>query len=292
MTHRTVDVGGLGIHLAEGGSGPAVVLLHGWPQHWYAWRKVAPKLAGEHRVICPDLRGFGWSDAPPGAYEKATLAEDIIGLLDALELDRVDLIGHDWGAWVGFIICLEHPQRVEHYLALNMYTPWPEAPSPRAIAVFARLWYQLLIATPGVGRDLIRRTPFVRRVITSGAVNATWTEEELWAFSEVLKAPARASASVQLYRTFLLRELWPFARGQFNGRRLTVPTLLLHGTHDLAIDHRALGQWQTHADQMDVELRPDSGHFIAEELPDLVVARARELFATTGTSYSTAEGAS
>jgi pimeloyl-ACP methyl ester carboxylesterase len=292
MTHRTVDVGGLGIHVAEAGSGPPVVLLHGWPQHWYAWRKVAPQLAGEHRVICPDLRGFGWSDAPPGPYDKATLAEDIIGLLDALELDRVDLIGHDWGAWVGFIICLEHPRRVEHYLALNMYTPWPEAPSPRAIGVFARLWYQLLIATPGVGRGLISRTPFVRRVITSGAVNAPWTEPELRAFSEVLKAPARASASVHLYRTFLLRELWPFARGQFNGRRLTVPTLLLHGTHDLAIEHRALGQWQTHADQMDVELRPDSGHFIAEELPELVVARARELFAETGMSYSTAEGAS
>jgi pimeloyl-ACP methyl ester carboxylesterase len=87
---------------------------------------------------------------------------------------------------------------------------------------------------------------------------------------------------VRLYRTFLLRELMPFARGQFLGRRLTVPTLLLHGTHDLAVDHRALGQWREHADDMDVELREDSGHFIVEELPDVVVARARALFGSAG----------
>ena len=278
MTHRMVEVGGVQMHVAEAGSGPPVLLLHGWPQHWYAWRRVAPPLAGEHRLICPDLRGFGWSDAPPGAYDKATLAQDVIGLLDALELERVDLIAHDWGAWIGFILCLEHPERFAHYLALNIYTPWPDPPSLRAIPVIARLWYQVALATPILGQALIRRTSFVRRLITAGAVHRAWTDEELDAFTTRLQDPARADASVHLYRTFLLRELPKFLGGQYRGRRLSVPTLLLHGTHDLAIDHRALGQWQSHADQMDVELREDSGHFIAEELPELVAARAKELF--------------
>ncbi len=278
MTHRTIEVGAITMHVAEAGSGPPVLLLHGWPQHWYAWRKVVPGLATDHHVICPDLRGFGWSDAPPGRYDKATLARDIIGLLDAIKLERVDLVAHDWGAWIGFIMCLEHPERFDHYLALNIYTPWPEPPSPRAVAVTARLWYQLLIATPGLGPYVIRRTPFVRRLITAGAVHQAWTEAELDAFTEVLDSRARARASAALYRTFLLRELPAFLRGQFTDRRLKVPTLLLHGTRDLAIDHRALGQWRSHADQMDVELREDSGHFIAEELPDVVVERARALF--------------
>ena len=191
MTHRHVSVGALSMHVAEAGSGPPVLLLHGWPQHWYAWREVAPKLAVDHRVICPDLRGFGWSDAPSGGYDKATLAQDIIGLLDALELERVDLLAHDWGAWIGFILCLEHPQRFSHYLALNIYTPWPEPPSPKAITVIARLWYQLAIATPGLGQLLIQRTPFVARLITAGAVHRAWTEEELKAFTEAL-LPRRA----------------------------------------------------------------------------------------------------
>ena len=279
MTHRSVDVGGIAIHIAEAGSGPPILLLHGWPQHWFAWRKVAPALAVDHRVICPDLRGFGWSDAPPGAYDKATLGEDMIGLLDALGLDRVDLIAHDWGAWIGFLLCLDHPERFAHYLALNMYTPWPDPPSPRAIAVLVRLWYQAALATPVLGHALIRHTRFVAAMITTGAVHPeAWTHDELDVFIASVRPPARTKASVRLYRTFLVRELWPFVRGQFNGRRLTVPTLLLHGTHDLAVDHRALGQWQAHADDMDVELREDSGHFIAEELPDVVVARARALF--------------
>ncbi|HTU77268.1 MAG TPA: alpha/beta hydrolase [Solirubrobacteraceae bacterium] len=279
VRHRTVEVGGVALHVAEAGSGPPVVLLHGWPQHWYAWRRVIPLLAVDHHVICPDLRGFGWSEAPPGPYDKASLGRDVVGLLDALELDRVDLIAHDWGAWIGFILCLEQPQRFAHYLALNIYTPWPEPPSPRGLTVLARLWYQVLIATPGLGRRLIRETQFVRRLITAGAVHEhTWSSQELDAFTAALRAPERADASVHLYRTFLLRELGPFLRGQFDGQRLSVPTLLLHGTRDLAIDHRALGRWPAHADQMGVELRDDSGHFIAEELPEVVVEHARALF--------------
>jgi pimeloyl-ACP methyl ester carboxylesterase len=288
FTHRWVNVGGDGgvgcdrdgveIHIAEAGSGSPVLLLHGWPQHWYAWRKVAPALAADHRVICPDLRGFGWSDAPAGAYDKATLAGDVLALLDALELERVDLVAHDWGAWIGFMLCLEHPERFAHYLALNMYTPWPDPPSVRGVGVLARLWYQAAIATPWLGAALIAHTPFVRRLILTGAVHDAWSDDDLEAFSAALRAPARASASVHLYRTFLLRELLPFLRGQFDGTRLTVPTLLLHGTRDIAIDHQALGRWQANADAMDVELRHDSGHFIAEELPEVVVARAQALF--------------
>jgi pimeloyl-ACP methyl ester carboxylesterase len=279
-SHEWVDVGGLNMHVAEMGSGPAVLMLHGWPQNWFAWRKVAPLLADEYGVLCPDLRGFGWSDAPAGSYEKATLAADVIGLLDALGLERVDLIGHDWGAWIGFMLCLERPERFGHYLALNMYTPWPERPSPRGIGVFARLWYQVALATPGVGSNLIRRTPFVSRLIRAGAAHEdAWTPDEVELFAASLRSPRRTAASVHLYRTFLLRELLPFALGQYNGTRLTVPTLLLHGTRDLAIDHRALGRWREHADRMEVELREDSGHFIAEELPEVVADRARRLFA-------------
>jgi pimeloyl-ACP methyl ester carboxylesterase len=280
MSHRMVDAAGVRIHVAEAGSGAPVLLLHGWPQHWYAWRGVAAPLASDRRVICPDLRGFGWSDAPRGPYDKAALAGDILALLDALEVDRADLIAHDWGAWIGFMLCLDHPERFAHYLALNIYTPWPDPPSLRIIGVTARLWYQVALATPILGQALIRRTSFVRRLITAGAVHQAWTDEDLEAFSAPLRDPERAEASVRLYRTFLLHELLPFVRGQFAGRRLTVPTLLLHGTRDLAIDHRALGQWRSHADQMEVELREDSGHFIAEELPDLVLERARALFGT------------
>jgi pimeloyl-ACP methyl ester carboxylesterase len=82
VTHRYVDVLEVRMHVAEAGEGPPVVLLHGWPQHWWTWRRVIPALATERRLICPDLRGFGWSEAPPGRYELAEFADDVLALLD------------------------------------------------------------------------------------------------------------------------------------------------------------------------------------------------------------------
>jgi pimeloyl-ACP methyl ester carboxylesterase len=280
VSHRQVALGDFSMHVAEAGSGSPVLLLHGWPQHWYAWRHVIPLLAEHHRVICPDLRGFGWSDAPDGAYDKAGMAQDVLALMDALELGRVDLLAHDWGAWIGFMLCLDRPERFAHYMALNVPTPWPEAPSPRGALSVLRLWYQAVLATPWLGRTLVSRTSFVRKLIATGAVHDAWSSEELDVFADALRAPARARASSHLYRTFLTRELIPYLKGQRDGQRLTVPTVLMHGARDLAIDHRQLGQWRAHADRMTLELRDDSGHFIAEELPEIVAARALELFAS------------
>ncbi len=289
VSHRFVDAKGLRMHVAEAGSGPPVLMLHGWPQHWYAWRKVIPLLAPQHRVICPDLRGLGWSDAPAGPYAKAELAADIVNLLDALELEEVDLLAHDWGAWAGFILCLDHPERFSHYVALNMLTPWPEPPSLVGLLGIFRLWYQAALAMPWLGETLMRRTSFVRRVIGTGAVHKAWSERDLDAFADVLRVPERARASSRLYRTFLSSELLPFLRDQRGAQRLTVPTLMLHGTRDVAVDHRRLGQWEIHADQMSVELREDSGHFIAEELPEFVAERALAMFAAPATTVSPTE---
>src|SRR5687768_9788769 len=101
VDHRWVRVGDMSFHVAEAGEGDPILLLHGWPQHWYSWRLVIPKLAQTHRVVAMDLRGFGWSDIAWEAFEKENLADDVAGVLEALEIDRVRMIGHDWGAWIG-----------------------------------------------------------------------------------------------------------------------------------------------------------------------------------------------
>ncbi|MCW2564729.1 MAG: putative hydrolase or acyltransferase of alpha/beta superfamily, partial [Mycobacterium sp.] len=84
VEHRFLDLPGLRMHVAEAGSGEPLLLLHGFPQHWWAWRKVIPALAERYRVICPDLRGAGWTDAPADGYTSDQLTADILGLLDAL----------------------------------------------------------------------------------------------------------------------------------------------------------------------------------------------------------------
>src|SRR4051794_20779483 len=93
---------GVRVHVAEAGpvDGPPVLCLHGWPQHWWMWRGVIPRLSDRHRLICPDLRGFGWSGWPAdGDFHKPRLADDAAALLDVLGIERADVMGHDWGAW-------------------------------------------------------------------------------------------------------------------------------------------------------------------------------------------------
>lgn len=288
VTHRQVRARGIEFHLAEAGSGDDVVLcLHGWPQHWYEWRHLMPALADRHRVIALDLRGFGWSDAPRDGYEKENMATDVLAVLDELGLERVKLVGHDWGAWLGFLLCLRAPQRFERYLALNMLPPWTSA---RAMAPrLWRFWYQWLILTPGIGYRLHSSGRFVPKVLVGGStVREGWDQQTLAAFSDKFTEPARARAAVQMYRIFNLREAPAIMRGRYAHQQLTVPTRMLFGMDDAALDYRILPGYERHADDMEVELVAGCGHFIADERPDLVAERAREFLAPTATGRAAA----
>ncbi len=279
VTHRTVRARGIDFHVAEAGSGDDVVLcLHGWPQHWYEWRHLMPALADRHRVLALDLRGFGWSDAPRDGYEKEEMATDVLAVLDELGLERVKLVGHDWGGWIGFLLCLRAPQRFERFLALNILPPWVRL---REIVPHAwRFWYQVPIVTPGLGYRMHRSGEFVPKVLVGGSsVREAWDERTLRAFADRFMEPDRARAAVQVYRVFALREGRGIMRGRYARQRLTVPTRLLFGTEDFVMQAQMLAGYQRHAEEMQVVLVPGCGHFIADERPDLVAEHAREFLA-------------
>jgi pimeloyl-ACP methyl ester carboxylesterase len=280
VSHRWVEARGLRFHVAEAGEGDDVVLcLHGWPQHWYEWRHLLPALAGSgHRVLAIDLRGFGWSDAPPEGYEKENLAADVLAVLDALGLERVKLVGHDWGGWIGFLLCLRAPERFQRYFVLNILPPWVE--TRKLLPHFWRFWYQWLILSPGVGYRLHTSGRFVPKVLVGGSSRReAWDEGTLRAFADNLAEPDRARACVQLYRVFNLREAAAISRGRYARQRLTVPTLMLFGSDDAALRPELVDTSQRHADEMRLELVEGCGHFIADERPDLVAERAIEFLA-------------
>ena len=277
VEHHHVQAGDVRLHYAEAGSGDPLVLLHGWPQHWYMWRRVIPLLSGQYRLICPDLRGFGWSDAPDSSYEKEELAGDVLALLDKLGLGKVHLVGHDWGGLVGFLLCLRAPARVGRFLALSIIHPWLRHSPPSLRGVLAALAYQPLIAAPLVGPLAQRRTPFVDAVFAASGGERIWSAEERRAFVDTFKEPARAEAASRVYRTFLARELPAMLRGRYQGSRLTVPTRLVVGRGDPVIDEARVANWEDHADQMEVEF-VEGGHFLPEEKPEMVAERALSLF--------------
>jgi pimeloyl-ACP methyl ester carboxylesterase len=271
---HTADAGRLRVHYAEAGDGPPLLLLHGWPQHFWCWRRVVPLLADDFRLICPDLRGFGWSDAPGLGYDNEAFAADAVALLDALGIERAGVIGHDWGGFSSFLVALRHPARVEALLALSTPIPWLR-PSPKIAAATWRTWYAWMLA--GVGREAVRRRPgLVRMMLGRGAPDEAIDEHDAEVYAAPLREPARAEATQLLYRSYVSSVLSMAAR-RYEGLRLTVPTRLIVGRHDQAVPEAVVQGFEPHADDMRLQM-VDAGHFLPEELPELVARGARELF--------------
>jgi pimeloyl-ACP methyl ester carboxylesterase len=124
FTSRYIDTGGLVQHVVTGGGGPPLLLVHGWPQTWYAWRLVMPGLARQFQVIAPDQRGCGLSGRPQDGYDTGTLAGDLAALMDALGHQRFAVAGHDTGMWIGYALAADHPGRVARLAVAE--TPLPE----------------------------------------------------------------------------------------------------------------------------------------------------------------------
>jgi len=279
VEHRFVEANGIRIHVAEAGSPDArpVLLLHGWPQHWYMWRRVMATLRGEFRLLAPDLRGFGWSEAPGNGYDGETFAADQVALLDALGIERAHVVGHDWGGWVAFLLGILHASRVDRMVVCNAPHPWPRLSPSIAIEAW-RSWYTWIIAAPVLGRWVLRQRWIASRYLGTGNVQVPFTDREIDAYAESFQDPARAQAVVELYR-YYQRALREGVRGRWRQHRLTAPTLLLFGERDISLTPKLLPGYEPYTDDMRVELVSDSGHFVVDEKPELVIGRTREWLA-------------
>ena len=278
VTHRFVNVRGVGLHVAEAGGGDPVVLLHSFPQHWYAWRHVVPLLSGRYRLICPDWRGFGWSEAPPRGYDTASRVTDILALMDALGLPRVRLIAHDWGAHAAFRLALQAPERVSHFLALNAAHPWLR--QRRLIPQLWRFWYTALLEYPGIGRLVLRNWPGLTRfLLLHGAAGpAALQPGEVEEFVAASRQPGSARAGEALHWQFVLHDIPGIILRRYHRMRLTVPTVIMAGGEDWMLPPRMLAGAGCHADDLQLRVVPRAGHFLPGEHPAEVAEAARELF--------------
>jgi pimeloyl-ACP methyl ester carboxylesterase len=280
VEHRFLDLPGLRMHVAEAGAGEPLLLLHGFPQHWWGWYRVLPALAQRYRVIAPDLRGAGWTDAPASGYTAEQLVADVVALLDALELDRVRIMAHDWGALVGFLLCLDHPQRVERYVSLAIPHPFVKF-NPRLVTAIPRLWFQYAIATPAVGPMLLAkgRQPMAHYLLdhyTSDRSAFTQRDREL--FAAPFRDGARARAGSALYRHFIVPLFPAVMAGRYRSKRLVTPTLILYGGEDPNMTAEILDGHQNYADDLTIEEVDGASHFIADEKPQVVIDRALAFF--------------
>jgi pimeloyl-ACP methyl ester carboxylesterase len=265
VEHSFVEAGGLRMHVAEAGEGRPLLLIHGWPQHWYQWRGVMQRLAGGRRLIAPDLRGFGWTDAPDGPINPDVFVEDLVALLDALGLERVDVAGHDWGGFTSFLLSARHPERVRKVLALSAPHPWVKV-TPRLAMEGWRGWYAVPLSA-----GVIRREPSLAgRPIRGEGV----PQEDVDVYVRRLREPARAAATARLYRSYL-STLAATVRGGAPEPRSSAPTLLMIGENDPAVTPRIAAGLDRGGEDMRFELIPGAGHFVCDTHAGVIADRAR-----------------
>lgn len=264
VEHRYVAVNGTRLHYAGAGRGDPLILLHGWPQHWWAWRELLPSLASRYRVICPDIRGFGWSDGGPDlGFEQ--LAADLVGLLDLLGMGQARFAGHGWGAEIGYHACLNWPNRFSHYVSIGGPTPWSSGAA--ALRPLIRSWHVYALGL--LGSAATTRLGVPESALRSWRHAGSFTPAETEAYLAPLRRPVSTEATSRLYRHVLLHELPQQVRG--NGAPLQVPTLRLQGDRDPlggALESQRRGAADTRFDVL-----PGCGHFVAEERPAELLER-------------------
>ena len=277
VNHLFVSARGARFHVARSGvpGAPPVVLLHGIPLHWYAWRKVIAELAGEYDLYCVDLRGCGRSEATQRGYSTNDQAQDVLAVLDAIGLDRVRLIGHETGGWIGFELCLTAPERFTAFLAVNTTHPWPRRSALLRHAW--RFWHTAFWEYPGAGGAVLRRWPALTRFLLRhwAGPRYSWDDDALDEFVRASRTKGQSTAIQRMLWQFVRNDIPRLSLGRDRGRTLTVPTLLLAGELDPVSRTSPVPEQQ--AASLSVEVLP--GHrLLPETAPRLVAAAARDLF--------------
>lgn len=284
-----VDLGGgVVLRVRSGGSGPPVLLLHGHPRTHVTWHKVAPLLTLGFTVVCPDLRGYGESSKPPAVpdhatYSKRAMARDCLELMAQLGHRRFAVAGHDRGAYVAQRLAADHPEAVSHLAVLDA-VPIGEALS-RCDERFARKWWHwfFLGQTAKPAERVINADPDAWYAVDAGLMG----EEAYADLRRALHDPETVRAMVEDYRAGLGVDWEADDEDRRLGRRITCPTLVVWATRDdlPELYGDPVEAWRGWADAVQ-GVALDSGHHMAEEVPDQLAAVLREFFSAPADAVS------
>ncbi len=274
-----IDTGEATLRVRHGGSGPPILLLHGHPRTHTTWHRVAPLLARDHTVVCPDLRGYGQSSKPPttpdhAPYSKRAMACDMIALMRGLGHERFAVVGHDRGAYVATRLTLDHPEAVSQLTVMDA-VPIAEA-LDRCDARFAARWWHwfFLGQTAKPAERVIDADPDAWYQVASEQLG----EENYADLRRALHDPQVVHAMCEDYRAGLGIDRAHDDADRAAGRRIRCPTLVVWATGDDLPDlyGAVLAVWRPWAaDLRGVAL--DCGHHMAEEQPEELVAQIRSL---------------
>jgi len=277
VTERTVDAAGCSIFVRESGDGPPVVLLHGFPQTGRCWQRVARALSEQHRVLVPDLPGYGRS-ARPTSYDSSTLASTVAAFMEAAGAPRAAVVGHDWGGGVAFRLASGHADRVERLAVIN---------SPYRTLDLRHGWHMLFFNLPLVPEVVLtaagdRWIDFILRA-ASEAEDA-FEPDALAEYHDAYRTLERKRSAFAYYRTVTRRIIaskLPTRRLPVRARpgpraSIDMPTLVIWGALDKALPLALAKGIVKEIPQARLETIPDAGHFVPEERPERVAQLLKE----------------
>lgn len=274
--HHYARVNGVRVHYVDAGSGPPVVLLHGFPETHRSWDVTWPTLV-EHgyRVIAPDLRGYGYSARPADGYDLDTLSDDIAALIEHLELGPTRVIGHDWGGAIAWQVATRHASRVARAIILDCPHPVLLAEALRSNRnQLRRSWYMFFFQLPLLPKLwlLAGRGRHLASMWRDGPLAGRAPRATVDAQRESLRSLSRLSAPLAYYRTAFRTNAAGLLLGQppSGYSKIEVPVTLIWGAEDSCLGQELIAGHERFTHQLRVHVIPEAGHFVHQEAPELV----------------------
>ena len=270
LEHRAVTTNGIRLHCVVAGSGPLVVLLHGFPEFWYSWRHQIPALvAAGFRVAAPDLRGYNESDKPEGveAYRMSELVADVAGLIRALGEERAVIVGHDWGGALAYAFAMLHPEMTTRLAVLNC--PHPDI-FGRAVTLgdmeqMKKSWYMFFFQLPLLPEALLAANNFklLKQFAYANSRRGTFSRRDLARYFEAFGKPGALTGAINWYRAMFRRP-----QGGRAYPKIAAPTLVIWGTADHFLGARLLrGMTRHFAGPFKLVRLPGVSHWVQQEAP-------------------------
>jgi pimeloyl-ACP methyl ester carboxylesterase len=283
LTHHHIRLNGINLHYVKAGQGEPVVLLHGWPQTWYAWRSVIPMLSEKYTVIAPDMRGFGDSSKPQSGYDSQTVAKDIADLMEQLGFTHFHVAGNDWGGPVACALAATYRDRVKSLAVIEAPIPGIEVPSGEN--PFAKFWHPGFHMVPDLpealtqGREQIYLTWYFSSpyVYNTSAIDSEAINEYVRAAS----APGGMRGGFEYFRAAPQGAMQAYTLAQ---TPLEIPVLALGG--EVSFGDFMLQQAQVYAKDVQGGIIPECGHFPSEERPDYIAKQLLALFKHQSSRFS------
>jgi pimeloyl-ACP methyl ester carboxylesterase len=271
FTSRFIDIGDLRLHAVTGGKGPPLLLVHGWPQLWYQFRMIMPALARDFSVVAVDQRGIGLSDKPQDGYDTAALASDLVALMDALGHPRFALYGTDVGMPIAYALAADHPERVDRLVVSEAPLPGisPSPPLFLPPPLNAMLWHLAFNQLPKINEQLVagREDIFFGAEFDASAGTKKLPSDVVRYYIDTLKDPDHLRGSFGFYRAIPTTSAQNEKR---KTRRLTLPVLAIGGAESSG--EGPGNTMKLTADDVQTVVLADSGHWVAEQAPEELLA--------------------